>query len=87
MPACGMGLSRDGILAHCGEVAEPGLRRTPGERVFSKGNRGFKSLPLRHLLTTDGRRFLATLPMVSSGLYIRAIMTTFGHLPARPVQV
>ena len=43
-----MGLSRDGILAiHCGEVAEPGLRRTPGERVFSKGNRGFKSPPLR----------------------------------------
>jgi hypothetical protein len=50
MQACGVGLSRDGILAaHCGEVAEPGLRRTPGERVFSKGNRGFKSPPLRHV--------------------------------------
>ena len=46
--ACGVRLSHDGILAvHCGEVAEPGLRRTPGERVFSKGNRGFKSPPLR----------------------------------------
>ena len=30
-----------------GEVAEPGLRRTPGERVDSKGSRGFKSPPLR----------------------------------------
>jgi hypothetical protein len=49
MEACGMGLSYGGILAvHRGEVAEPGLRRTPGERVFSKGNRGFKSPPLRH---------------------------------------
>ncbi len=31
-----------------GEVAEPGLRRTPGERVNSEGFRGFKSPPLRH---------------------------------------
>src|ERR1700687_622774 len=30
-----------------GEVAEPGLRRTPGERVNSEGFRGFKSPPLR----------------------------------------
>src|ERR1700736_6267525 len=30
-----------------GEVAEPGLRRTPGERVTSEGFRGFKSPPLR----------------------------------------
>ncbi len=30
-----------------GEVAEPGLRRTPGTRVDSKGSRAFKSLPLR----------------------------------------
>lgn len=51
---CGVGLSPDGILAvHCGEVAEPGLRRTPGERVFSKGNRGFKSPPLRHAKPPD----------------------------------
>ena len=28
-----------------GEVAEPGLRRTPGERVTSEGFRGFKSPP------------------------------------------
>jgi hypothetical protein len=38
------------ILARCGEVAEPGLRRTPGERVDSEGSRGFKSLPLRQAL-------------------------------------
>jgi hypothetical protein len=31
-----------------GEVAEPGLRRTPGTRVDSKGSRGFESPPLRH---------------------------------------
>src|SRR5271163_3062676 len=37
---------RAGIF-HRGEVAEPGLRRTPGERVDSKGSRGFKSPPLR----------------------------------------
>src|SRR5713101_7956063 len=30
------------------EVAEPGLRRTPGTRVDSKGSRGFESPPLRH---------------------------------------
>ena len=30
-----------------GEVAEPGLRRTPGTRVDSKGSRGFESPPLR----------------------------------------
>src|ERR1700730_3050849 len=30
-----------------GEGAEPGLRRTPGERVNSEGFRGFKSPPLR----------------------------------------
>src|SRR5208337_132177 len=28
-------------------VAEPGLRRTPGTRVDSKGSRGFESPPLR----------------------------------------
>jgi hypothetical protein len=33
----------------CGEVAEPGLRRTPGERVDSEGSRGFESPPLRRL--------------------------------------
>ena len=39
----------NGILAPArGEVAEPGLRRTPGERVNSEGFRGFKSPPLRH---------------------------------------
>ncbi len=31
-----------------GEVAEPGLRRTPGERVDSEESRGFESPPLRH---------------------------------------
>jgi hypothetical protein len=35
-----------------GEVAEPGLRRTPGERVNSEGFRGFKSPPLRHRVCT-----------------------------------
>ncbi len=29
-------------------MAEPGLRRTPGERVDSEGSRGFESPPLRH---------------------------------------
>src|ERR1700730_13363928 len=36
-----------------GEVAEPGLRRTPGERVNSKGFRGFKSPPLRQAVSDD----------------------------------
>src|SRR5271168_4279001 len=35
-----------------GEVAEPGLRRTPGTRVDSKGSRGFESPPLRHTVCT-----------------------------------
>ena len=35
-------------ICRCGEVAEPGLRRTPGERVDSEGSRGFESPPLRH---------------------------------------
>jgi hypothetical protein len=52
-PAGGMADCRDGILAiPRGEVAEPGLRRTPGERVLSKGSRGFKSPPLRHTVFT-----------------------------------
>ena len=47
--ACGRRARANGILAAArGEVAEPGLRRTPGERVNSKGFRGFKSPPLRH---------------------------------------
>jgi hypothetical protein len=29
--------------SHRGEVAEPGLRRTPGTRLDSKGSRGFES--------------------------------------------
>jgi pimeloyl-ACP methyl ester carboxylesterase len=36
---------------HRGEVAEPGLRRTPGTRVGSKGSRGFESPPLRQRVT------------------------------------
>ena len=35
-----------------GEVAEPGLRRTPGTRVNSKGFRGFESPPLRQPVPT-----------------------------------
>ena len=42
----------NGILARSGEVAEPGLRRTPGERVNSEGFRGFKSPPLRRRVRT-----------------------------------
>ena len=55
--ACGRGAvgrqaGANGILdAARGEVAEPGLRRTPGERVNSKGFRGFKSPPLRQLVS------------------------------------
>jgi hypothetical protein len=44
-------VARPDLLMHTddqrGEVAEPGLRRTPGERVLSEGSRGFKSPPLR----------------------------------------
>jgi RHS repeat-associated protein len=47
--ASGRRLRANGILLPArGEVAEPGLRRTPGERVNSEGFRGFKSPPLRH---------------------------------------
>ena len=44
-----------------GEVAEPGLRRTPGTRVDSKGSRGFESPPLRHPVS-DSRDFFALMP-------------------------
>src|ERR1700737_4808609 len=40
-----------------GEVAEPGLRRTPGERVNSEGFPGFKSPPLRQQVCTSCLHF------------------------------
>src|ERR1700683_4310616 len=42
-PAAGMAY----LVFRCGEVAEPGLRRTPGTRVEPQGSRGFESPPLR----------------------------------------
>src|SRR5271167_337489 len=39
-------------MPRSGEVAEPGLRRTPGTRVNSQGFRGFESPPLRHTVCT-----------------------------------
>ena len=53
--ASGRPARANGILAAArGEVAEPGLRRTPGERVNSEGFRGFKSPPLRHAVSSRG---------------------------------
>jgi hypothetical protein len=52
------------LMPALGEVAEPGLRRTPGERVNSEGFRGFKSPPLRQRVCTfclhfgEGRNFV-----------------------------
>ena len=45
---------RHGMPKLRGEVAEPGLRRTPGERVDSEGSRGFKSPPLRQRVPPFG---------------------------------
>src|ERR1700678_4249028 len=59
----------------CGEVAEPGLRRTPGTRVDSKGSRGFESPPLRHPV----RYFGVLQGKLGNSAHARAFPSTSGH--------
>jgi hypothetical protein len=61
--------------SRCGEVAEPGLRRTPGTRVDSKGSRGFESPPLRQSV----RDFRALRRKPENSAHVRAFSSTWGH--------
>src|ERR1700722_16041937 len=57
-----------------GEVAEPGLRRTPGTRVDSKGSRGFESPPLRQPV----RDFRVICRKLENDAHVRAFSWTKG---------
>ena len=76
----------DGILNSRGEVAEPGLRRTPGERVDSKGSRGFESPPLRHRVPVLANSLLESLNSPPQRPHLQICGSGETHFPAGDAQ-
>jgi hypothetical protein len=69
-----------------GEVAEPGLRRTPGTRVNSKGFRGFESPPLRHRVPISENTWLESLNSPRQRALLHVSSSGENHLPAGDAQ-